>query len=293
MSFLYTIDRSDPIDLDDYSTKKVEGLSKEEALTKVLNLGDELSILQEALYAASTHSVLVVLQAMDTGGKDGTVSHVFKFVNPQGCGVTAFKEPTPDQLAHDFLWRAHQAVPAKGKLQIFNRSYYEDVLVVRVHDLVPKSIWSDRYAEIEQFESLLVANKTIIFKFFLHISKSEQRNRLVAREENPNKAWKLSANDWHERLFWDKYVKAYEDALAKTATKHAPWYIVPSDDKWYRNYAIAEKIVDVLKSYKPEWDKSLVSLGQKNKAELAKIRAGNSQLAKEAPDLTGTQSKTS
>ncbi len=282
MSYLYTIDQNTKINLSGYSTDRIDKISKEDAAAHTSELGTDLNILQEAMYAAATHSLLIVLQAMDTGGKDGTVSHVFKYINPQGCNVTSFKEPAPDESGRDFLWRAHHAVPLKGMMQIFNRSHYEDVLVVRVHDLVPDKVWKRRYEQIEEFESLLDTDNTIILKFFLHISKGEQRERLLAREEDPDKAWKLSTNDWHERLFWDKYVDAYEDAIGKTAVKHAPWYIVPANDKWYRNHAIAEKLVSVLKHYKPEWETSLKELGERNKKELAVLRARDPRLAKEA-----------
>jgi PPK2 family polyphosphate:nucleotide phosphotransferase len=282
MSYLYTIDKPTNIDWDDFSTDEVDKLSKEDCAAKIEELGAELDILQEALYAAGSHSVLIVLQAMDTGGKDGTISHVFKYINPQGCAVTSFKQPNPTEAAHDFLWRAHRATPPKGMMKIFNRSHYEDVLVVRVHDLVPEPVWRKRYGEIEKFEELLASDNTIILKFYLHISKDVQRARLLAREADPTKSWKLSAGDWKERQYWDKYNEAYADAIGKTSTKTAPWFVVPSNNKTYRNYAIAEKIVSVLRKYKPEWDAVLAKTGQQRKQELALLRAQNPGLAEEA-----------
>jgi len=284
MSFLYTIDKATKVDWDDFSTDEVDKLSKDECIAKIDELGAELDALQEALYAAGSHSVLIVLQAMDTGGKDGTISHVFKYINPQGCAVSSFKQPNPTEASHDFLWRAHRAAPPKGMMKIFNRSHYEDVLVVRVHDIVPEAVWRKRYEEIQKFEELLAANNTIILKFYLHISKDVQRARLLAREADPAKSWKLSAADWKERQFWDKYNDAYAEAIGKTGTKNAPWYVVPSNNKGYRNHAIAEKIASVLRKYKPEWDAALAKTGQLRKQELALLRAQNPAMAEEAAD---------
>lgn len=272
MSYAIKLDKTQKVNLSDYSpgdTGKADKSNSEEELAK---LGDELCALQEWLYAAQTHSVLIVLQGLDTSGKDGTISHVMASVNPQGCAVASFKVPTAEELSHDFLWRVHKRAPAKGWITIFNRSHYEDVLVTRVHKLIDKDACEDRCEHIVNFESLLADDKTIILKFFLHISKSEQEERLLEREKDPEKAWKLSAGDWHERQFWDKYTDAYEDALGATATKHAPWYIVPANHKWYRNLAIAETLVETLRPYKDEWQKTLEKMGEERKAELAKMR---------------------
>ncbi len=221
--------------------------------------------LQELLYAESKHSLLIVLQAMDTGGKDGTIKHVMRGVNPQGCVVTPFKVPTPRELAHDFLWRAHKATPAKGMIGIFNRSHYEDVLVVRVHNLVPKAVWEKRYDQINDFERILAENGTVILKFFLHISKEEQKKRLQARLDDPRKHWKFNPADLKERMLWDEYMTAYEDAINRCSTEWAPWYVIPSDHKWYRNLIVARVIVDTLERLdmhfpKPEEDLASITI---------------------------------
>ena len=204
---------------------------------------------RRSLYAESKHRLLIVLQAMDTGGKDGVIRHVMSGVNPQGCQVTSFKVPTAEELAHDFLWRIHQQVPRRGYIGIFNRSHYEDVLVVRVHDLVPKKVWQQRYEQINQFEKLLSETGTTILKFFLHISKDEQKRRLEARRDTPEKQWKFSLGDLKEREYWDDYMDAYEDALTRCSTRWAPWYIVPANQKWYRNLVVARTIVKTLESF--------------------------------------------
>ncbi len=207
---------------------------------------ERLTELQDVLWAESKRSLLVVLQGIDTGGKDGTIKHVFTGVNPQGVQVTAFKQPTPVELAHDFLWRVHNAVPPKGYIGIFNRSHYEDVLVVRVHNLVPKKIWKDRYDQINQFEQTLTESGTTILKFFLYISKDEQKKRLEQRLEDPTKQWKFAMGDLAERKRWDNYIAAYEDVLTRCNTDYAPWHIVPANHKWYRNLAVTGTIVETL-----------------------------------------------
>jgi PPK2 family polyphosphate:nucleotide phosphotransferase len=206
----------------------------------------KLKDLQDVLYAQAQHALLIVLQAMDAGGKDGTIDHVFSGVNPQGCQVTSFKAPTPLELSHDYLWRIHHAAPARGMIGIFNRSHYESVLVERVKDLVPKHVWQKRYDHINEFERLLADEGTVILKFFLHISEDEQKQRLEARLHDPAKNWKFDAKDLEERRHWDAYIEAYEDALEKCSTEYAPWYIVPADHKWYRNWVISDTIVRTL-----------------------------------------------
>ncbi len=212
-----------------------------------------LDALQEKLYAGSQHAVLVVLQAMDTGGKDGTIENVFRAVDPQGCSVTSFESPSPLELAHDYLWRVHQAVPAKGMIGIFNRSHYESVLVERVKKLAPKDVWSRRYKHICDFERQLCDEGVTLVKFFLHISKDEQKCRLEARLADPEKNWKFNPNDLKERERWDDYQAAYEDALRECSTKHAPWYVVPADKKWFRNWVVSDVLVRTLKGLKLEY----------------------------------------
>ncbi len=214
---------------------------------------EALSSLHERLWAAETHSVLIVLQGIDTAGKDGTIRHVFTGVNPQGCRVVAYREPTPEESAHDFLWRIHRETPGRGEIAIFNRSHYEAVLVERVHRLASEKVWKGRYEEIREFERLLTRSGTILLKFFLHLSKGEQKRRLQARLDDPDKRWKASAGDWRERRLWKEYRKAFEDMLSKTSTRGAPWHVIPSDVKWYRNLLVAHTIVRALRPYDREW----------------------------------------
>jgi PPK2 family polyphosphate:nucleotide phosphotransferase len=214
---------------------------------------------------------------MDTSGKDGAIRNVLLNVNPQGCRVESFKVPTEEELAHDFLWRVHKVAPRKGMLGVFNRSHYEDVLVVRVHKLVPEQVWKARYEQINAFERLLADNGTIILKFFLHISKQEQEQRLLDREKEVDKAWKLAAGDWRERAYWDDYQKAYEDALTRCNRDYAPWYIVPANRKWFRNLAISEALVATLKEYRGEWRAALKKMSERRRAELAALRAEKDQ----------------
>jgi PPK2 family polyphosphate:nucleotide phosphotransferase len=264
----------DPCDikLNDYDPDDTNGVKHKEATALQAKLEATLQRQQELLYAAGRQSVLIVLQGMDTAGKDGTIKHVMDGVNPAGCHVWNFNAPTPEELAHDFLWRVHNRAPANGMLAVFNRSHYEDVLVVRVHKLVPKDVWQERYDLINNFEHLLAHNNTIIFKFFLNISKDEQRQRLLAREDDVTKAWKLSVDDWKERQYWDDYQAAYADALGKCGTKWAPWYIVPANKKWYRNLFILQTITDRLATYEKDWN---AELEERGKQELAALQAAN------------------
>lgn len=280
MSYAVKLDKEQKVKLSAIDPDDTGDAHKDASKVALAELGEQLCELQEWLYAAQKHSVLIVLQGLDTSGKDGTISHVMATVNPQGCAVASFKVPTAEELGHDFLWRVHKQAPAKGTITIFNRSHYEDVLVTRVHKLIDKKTWEDRYAHINNFESLLADNNTIILKFFLHISKKEQEERLLAREQDEEKAWKLSPGDWEERKFWDDYTDAYEDALGATATKNAPWYVVPADHKWYRNLAIATTLVETLRPYKDEWQEALKKLGEERKAELQEMRAGGEANAK-------------
>jgi len=222
--------------------------NKDACIAKMEKMTDKLGKLQELLYAEHKHKLLVVLQGMDTSGKDGTVRHVMRGVSPQSVRAVSFKKPTQVELEHDFLWRVHSNVPAAGEIVIFNRSHYEDVLVVRVHKLVPQKVWRKRYSQINDFERMLAETGTTILKFFLHISKEEQRERLQARLDDPTKRWKFQHGDIEERKLWNDYKKAYEDALEKTSTEWAPWTVVPADKKWFRNFVVAKTVVETLDS---------------------------------------------
>jgi PPK2 family polyphosphate:nucleotide phosphotransferase len=230
----------DPRATDGFNGDKGHGKDQLDKLTK------RLEELQEVLYAQRKHKLLIVLQGMDTGGKDGVIRHVFEGVNPAGVRVAGFKVPTPIELAHDYLWRVHKQTPAQGEIVIFNRSHYEDVLVVRVKGLVDQPVWSRRYAHIAAFEQMLADEGTTILKFYLHISKEEQKERLQARLDDPTKHWKFAVGDLAERARWDEYIAAYEDALNHTSTAAAPWYLVPADRKWFRNLVVSQAIVNTL-----------------------------------------------
>lgn len=216
--------------------------AQEDIMEHALRLRD----LQELLYAEHKRSLLICLQAMDAGGKDGTINHVLGAMNPQGCRAVSFKQPIGVEHDHDYLWRIHQHVPPKGEAAIFNRSHYEDVLVVRVHDLVPEEVWKNRYEEINTFEGFLAENGTHILKFYLHISKDEQLRRFKERLDDPSKHWKISATDYSERKRWDDYIEAFEDILSKCSTEHAPWFVIPANHKWFRNLAVSRIVVEYL-----------------------------------------------
>jgi PPK2 family polyphosphate:nucleotide phosphotransferase len=273
MPYAYNIEPGKKVKLKDYDPDRHPGLDKEQGRAEFAKLNAELDVLQEELYAAGMHSVLMVLQGMDTSGKDGAIRNVLLNVNPQGCRVESFKVPTEEELAHDFLWRVHKVTPRKGILGVFNRSHYEDVLVVRVHKLAPEQVWKARYDHINNFERLLADNRTILLKFFLHISKEEQEQRLLDREQEIEKAWKLSAGDWRERAYWDDYQKAYEDVLTRCSSDYAPWYIVPANRKWFRDLAISEALVARLRQYRGEWRAALEEISERRRAELAALRA--------------------
>jgi PPK2 family polyphosphate:nucleotide phosphotransferase len=233
-----------PTDADNFHTDRK---AAEEEFEK---LREELIQLQYRLYAENRRMLLVLFQAMDAGGKDGAIRHLFKGVNPQGVHVATFKAPSARDLAHDFLWRIHAQVPARGAIGVFNRSQYEDVLIARVDQLVPKQVWQDRYEQINRFEEHLTANGTTILKFYLHISKAEQKQRFEDRLKDPEKQWKFSLEDLEKRKQWDDYMEAYEDALNRCTTSWAPWYVIPSNQKWYRNLAVVSVVVDALRSMK-------------------------------------------
>jgi PPK2 family polyphosphate:nucleotide phosphotransferase len=214
---------------------------------------DRLADLQDRFWAEAKRSVLVVLQGIDTSGKDGVIHKVMSALNPQGCPVTAFKVPSTEELSHDFLWRVHARVPRKGEIGVFNRSHYEEVLVVRVHGLVPKRVWSTRYEQINEFEQFLTDNGTTVVKFFLAIDREEQRQRIQARYDSPKKRWKFSMGDLEERKLWDAYQVAFEDALTKTSTASAPWYVIPANHKWFRDLAVSTILADTIAGLKPAY----------------------------------------
>jgi PPK2 family polyphosphate:nucleotide phosphotransferase len=230
-----------------------KGLEKTKAVEETAANAAVMAELAYKLYAENRHALLIVLQGMDTSGKDSTIRNVLHGVNPQSCQVTPFKQPSAEELDHDFLWRIHKAVPARGNIGIFNRSQYEDVLVVRVHSLVPEKEWRTRYDRINEFEKLLTQGGVTIVKFFLHISKDEQRKQLQERIDDPNKRWKFRRGDLDERKLWDDYQQAYEEAMWQCNTKHAPWHIVPSDKKWYRNLAVSQVLLKTLKELDPKF----------------------------------------
>lgn len=272
--------------LDDISAEPPKGMTREKAEQRFESLGQELFDLQDAMFGAKVNSVMVVLQGRDGAGKDGTIKHVVGCLNPRGVIVTSFGVPTTEERHHDFLWRVHRHAPRLGEFSIFNRSHYEDVLVVRVHDLVPKKLWKARFDHIVDFENLLSEHGTIVLKYFLHITKKEQKQRLLDREQDPEAAWKLNPNDWKERDRWDDYTEAYEDAISKTAVKGAPWVIVPANAKWYRNLVVAESIVEALKECKSNWVRKLDEMGRTGRAELDAYRR-QSRTSKQAGKKNG------
>ncbi len=249
-----------------YARKTPGRISEKAALKATVSIAKKIRALQYQLYAENRQGLLIVLQGLDAAGKDGTIRHVLGMMNPQGCTVTSFKEPTPIEARHDFLWRVHPHAPARGDVAIFNRSHYEDVLVARVHQLCSKPQLALRYDQINQFESLLTTqNKTHVIKFFLHISREEQLARFAARLDDPAKHWKISTADYTERQHWDVYQEAYALALKKTDTDKAPWYVIPADHKWYRNYAVARIVLETLEAMAPTLPKPTVDLNQVRK----------------------------
>ncbi|MDX1991605.1 MAG: polyphosphate kinase 2 family protein [bacterium] len=244
---------SGKVSLADFDPQYHAGYDKEKAEEELAGLRDRLDALQERLYAEGKQSLLVIFQAMDAGGKDGAIKKVFEGVDPLGLSIASFKAPTTEELAHDFLWRVHQRVPRKGYIGIFNRSHYEDVLIVRVNNLVPEDVWRKRYDQINDFERMLAENGTRILKFFLHISKDEQKERLQARLDDPEKNWKFSLGDLPVRQQWDAYMQAYEDVLTRCNTEAAPWHIIPANRKWYRNLVVTQVVVQALEDMNPQY----------------------------------------
>jgi len=276
----YRITNGGKFRLKDYDPADTGGMKDKEKALNMLEQGVKLlSHLQEKLYAQDQWAALLIFQAMDAAGKDGAIKHVMSGVNPEGCQVTSFKAPSHEELDHDYLWRTHKAIPERGKIGIFNRSYYEEVLVVRVHEALldteqlpkemrGKGIWEDRYQDINNFEKYLVSNGLVVLKFFLHLSKSEQKKRFLERLEMPEKNWKFSMADVKERGYWKDYQKAYEELIQNTATKQAPWYVIPADNKWFTRLAVAAATIDVLDSL----DLQFPEVDKEKKKELAKVR---------------------
>jgi PPK2 family polyphosphate:nucleotide phosphotransferase len=257
--------------LDRISTQPPRGTNRARIDTLTDALEDELAELDDLLYFAQQHAVLIVFQGRDAAGKDGAIRKVLDHCNAQGVRVESFKVPTDEERSHDFLWRVHHKVPAHGEIVLFNRSHYEDVIVTKVHELFPPDVITPRYAAINNFETLLTQNHTILLKFFLHVSADEQKERLLEREQDREKAWKLAVGDWKEREHWDAYTRAYEEALTRCASA-APWHVVPADRKWYRNYVVLKAIVDGLRPYRAPWLESLSALGRRRADELRAYR---------------------
>jgi PPK2 family polyphosphate:nucleotide phosphotransferase len=267
------IDGSKKVRLTDVDPADTGGVEKEEGLARIEKLGRELSELENLLTYAGTHALLIVLQGRDASGKDGSARKILEFTNVQNAYVHAFKVPTEEERAHDFLWRVHRVVPRRGFMTIFNRSHYEDVLAARIHKLVPESVWKERYAHINHFERLLADADVITLKFCLHISRKEQYERLLAREKDPRTAWKLNPEDWRELPLWDDLTDAYDDALNRCASRDLPWYLVPADKKWFRNLAVLDLLVHTLRPYRKVWLESLKEMGKGALKEIRALRA--------------------
>lgn len=274
MPYAHFVKPGSKVDLAKFDASNTAGIEKDAALEQTKALGKRLGELQELMFAAGKNGMLVVFQGRDTAGKDGAINRLLEFVNVQSCRVSGFKVPTPKELAHDFLWRVHSETPGRGAISVFNRSHYEDVLVVRVHSLVPEAAWRPRYNHINAFEKLLTDSGIIVVKFCLLISKDEQEQRLLEREQDPTKAWKLSVGDWKEREYWDDYTKAYDEALEQCSNPAAPWYIVPANKKWFRDLAVMETLVSALEPYEKPWMEHLEKIGAEAKAELEAYRSG-------------------
>jgi PPK2 family polyphosphate:nucleotide phosphotransferase len=269
MGYALRCDGSHPVDLAAVDTRGDAGISKEAGKAELAALTKELGELQELLFASGTDALLIILQGMDTSGKDGTIQDVLTDMDPSGVHAWSFKVPTEEERAHDFLWRHHLRTPALSSVAVFNRSYYEAVLVELVKGIISPEVAASRYPHINDFELLLDQSRTFVVKFFLHISKETQQERLLARQEEVEKWWKLSLADWRERQRWDDYMAAYQTAINATATVWAPWYVVPSDRKWYRNLAVAQALAETLRSRRDDW---LAALRERGEQELAALR---------------------
>jgi PPK2 family polyphosphate:nucleotide phosphotransferase len=268
------------VDLGSIPVDPPDSVTKADAKDRFDELNEELFELQDLMWGARTHSLLMVLQGRDAAGKDGAIKHVAGAFNPRGVSVTSFGVPTPEELRHDFLWRVHRRTPGAGEIAIFNRSHYEDVLVVRVKELVPRPIWKERYALINSFERTLASARCIVLKFFLHISRNEQQERLLAREKDSADAWKLSVEDWKDRDRWDEYTAAYEEAIGHCAAADAPWIVVPADAKWFRNLVVAEALVEAMRPYRKEWRRTLDAEGKLLRGDLQAFRAARNATKK-------------
>ncbi len=269
MTYAIRSDGSKPVDLAAIDSRGDDGIDKTTGKERLEPLVKELGELQELLFAAGTDALLVVLQGMDTSGKDGTIREVFADMDPPGVHVWSFKVPTDEERRHDFFWRHQLRTPARSMIAVFNRSYYEAVLVELVKGIASPEVVVSRYPHINDFEQLLTQSNTIVAKFFLHISNETQKERLLARQDEVEKWWKLSLGDWQERQYWDAYMAAYQAAISATSTPWAPWYVIPSDRKWYRNLAVAEVLVEILRPYRESW---LAALREKGQTELAALR---------------------
>ena len=269
----HRFDEPGKVTLGGISEEPPSNVTKQEARDRLEKLGEELFELQDWMWGARTHSVLLILQGRDAAGKDGAVKHMSGALNPRGLVVTSFGVPTEEEREHDFLWRVHHLAPRAGRLAIFNRSHYEDVLVVRVKGLAPKPVWKERYGLINAFERTLASANCIILKFFLHITPQEQEKRLLAREKNPADAWKLSIDDWKDRALWDEFTEAYEDAIGRCSSPDAPWIVVPANAKWYRDLVVGEALVAALRPHRQSWRKTLDAEGKVRRHDLKEWRA--------------------
>lgn len=277
---IFRVKPNAPIKLNAVDPANTLDLTKSQARELRKENARQIEALQYKMYAENKQSLLIILQALDAGGKDGTIQDVMNAMNPQSCRVQAFKKPTPAELAHDFLWRVHLAVPKSGEVVVFNRSHYEDVLVARTHNLVPKKIWQQRYDLINGFERLLTLNNTRVIKFYLHISKEEQLKRFIKRLEKPEKNWKISMDDYSERQLWNDYLEAFEDIFAKCSPAEAPWYIIPANNKWFRNTAVSQIIRETLESMHITMPKPLVDITEIKKLAKAEQKAARAETTK-------------
>jgi PPK2 family polyphosphate:nucleotide phosphotransferase len=270
--YVKPVDGSRRVRLRDIDPDDTAGVEKDEALRRLEKLGQEFAELGNLLTYAGQHALLIVLQGRDASGKDGAIRKILEFSNIQNAYVHAFKVPTEEERAHDFLWRVHRVAPARGHIALYNRSHYEDVIAARVHELVPTEVWKPRFEQINAFEQLLLSSDVIVLKFCLHVSKGEQLDRLLAREKDPRTAWKLNPNDWRERPLWNQVTEAYQDVLRKCATPEAPWYVVPADKKWFRNLAVMERLVLALRPHRKAWIEHLEKIGKRALKEIRAFR---------------------
>ena len=288
--FARAITGAKKVQLDDIDPGQTDGLDKAGAHERLEELGAELAELTNLLVYAGKQALLVIFQGRDASGKDGAIRKILEYGNVLGSSVHAFKAPTEEERGHDFLWRVHRVTPRRGRIALFNRSHYEDVVAVRVHELMPKLVWKKRFRQINQFEETLLASDTIVLKFFLHVSRQEQYERLIERERDPRTAWKLNVNDWRELPLWDRTTAAYEDVLAKCSPAACPWYVVPADRKWFRNLAVVDRIVRTLRPYRKPWLQSLEKLREAALTEIEALRtSGAAFVRRTSPRKRGSQ----